>query len=185
MKDLTKNSKKNKNIVMIITSILSLLLGVSFFFSKDIKFVSSTEIFYIILLLYFGLDFTNYLLTRKESGLNTLYKALVSMIASFAGLKYASSSSNIVLSVVLGGWSFAMLVIKLIRIEELRDKNDYSIFVNLFCMSLFILLCFLTITNLYLNISNKVMILGFFFVVNGIINIVEVLGNIMIKNDKR
>ena len=39
MKNLTKNEVKNKNIILIITSILTLLLGVSFFFERSIYFM--------------------------------------------------------------------------------------------------------------------------------------------------
>ena len=71
-----------------------------------------------------------------------------------------------------------MLIIKLIRIEDLRNKMNYSVFINIFSMSLFILLGFLTITNLYKGITNQVMVLGFFFTINGILNILEVIGNV-------
>ena len=71
-----------------------------------------------------------------------------------------------------------MVVIKLIRIEDLRKELNYSVFINVFSMSLFILLGFLTITNLYKGISNPCMMLGFFFTVNAILNIIDTIGNV-------
>ena len=178
MKNLTKNEVKNKNIILIITSILTLLLGVSFFFERSISFIDGCKIFYIVMLLYFGLEFTNYLLTRNQTGMNSLYISLTCFIASVSGLKYMDEPSNLVLTVTLIGWMVIMLIIKLIRIEDLRNKMNYSVFINIFSMSLFILLGFLTITNLYKEITNQVMVLGFFFTINGILNILEVIGNV-------
>ncbi len=178
MKNLTKNEVKNKNIILIITSILTLLLGVSFFFERSISFIDGCEIFYVIMLLYFGLEFTNYLLTKNQTGMNSLYISLACLIASVSGLKYMDEPSNLVLTITLIGWMVIMLIIKLIRIEDLRNKMNYSVFINIFSMSLFILLGFLTITNLYKGITNQVMVLGFFFTINGILNILEVIGNV-------
>lgn len=175
---LTKNEVKTKNIILIITSILILLIGISFFFNKYITFFKGNEIFYVAMLLYFGCEFTNYLLTRNLTGMNSLYISLSCLIASVSGLKYMNEPSNMVLSITLAGWMIIMVIIKLIKIEELRDKMNYSIFINIFTMSLFILLGFLVITNLYIGISNECLMLGFFFVTNGILNIIETLGNI-------
>ena len=175
---LTKDEVKSKNIVLFITSIIVLLLGISFFFYDFITFIDGCEIFYVVMLLYFGCEFTNYLLTRKLTGMNHLYISLSCLIASVSGLKYINEATNMVLSITLAGWMIIMIVIKLIRIEELRNQLNNSVFINIFSMSLFILLGFLVITNLYISLSNECLMLGFFFVANGILNIIETTGNI-------
>ena len=43
---------------------------------------------------------------------------------------------------------------------------------------LFILLAFLVVTNIMQELSNINLMLGFYFTVNGILNIIETLGNI-------
>ena len=175
---LTKDEVKIKNLILIITSVFILMLGVSFFFSDFITFLNGCEIFYVVMLLYFGAEFTNYLLTRKITGMNSLYISLVSLIASVSGLKYMNEPSNIVLSITLAGWMVIMIIIKLIRIEDLRKELNNSAFINIFSMSLFILLGFLVVTNLYNGISNECFILGFFFTANGVLNLIENIGNI-------
>ncbi len=175
---LTKDEVKTKNVILIITSIFILLLGVSFFFNDLIIFLDGCEIFYVVMLLYFGAEFTNYLLTKKITGMHSLYIALVCLIASVSGLKYMNEPTNLVLSITLASWIVIMIIIKLIRIEELRKKLNSSVFINIFSMSLFVLLGFLVITNLYKGISNECLILGFFFTANGILNLIENIGNI-------
>ena len=130
------------------------------------------------MLLYFGAEFTNYLLTRKETGLHSLYASLACIIASVSGLLYMDEKTNMVLSITIASWMVIMVVIKLIKIEELRNELNPSIFINIFLLSLFILLGFLCVTNLYRSINNPCLILGFFFTTNGIINMIETIGNI-------
>ena len=175
---LTKDEVKSKNLILIITSVFILMLGVSFFFSDFITFLNGCEIFYVVMLLYFGAEFTNYLLTRKITGMNSLYISLVSLIASVSGLKYMNEPSNMVISITIAGWMVIMIIIKLIRIEDLRKELNNSVFINIFSMSLFILLGFLVVTNLYNGISNECFILGFFFTANGVLNLIENIGNI-------
>ena len=79
---ITKDDSKTKNIVLIITSVLILLIGISFFFNEFITFINGSEIFYVAMLLYFGCEFTNYLLTRKQTGMTSLYISLACLIAS-------------------------------------------------------------------------------------------------------
>ena len=175
MKDikLTKSEKKTKNIILIITSVLSLLIGISFFFNDYIPFLDGCEIFYVVMLLYFGLEFTNYLLTRKLTGMDSLYKSLACIIASVSGLSYMNEPSEMVIGYTLIGWLVIMLIIKLIKIEDMRKKFNPGIYINIFTMSLFILLGFLITTNVFIKITNQPMILGFFFTANGVINLVE------------
>ena len=176
---INQKEKKSKNIVIIVTSILTLLIGVSFFFNKYVRFFDGNEIFYVAMLLFFGLDFINYILTRKFTGVDYLYKSLASIIASVSGLLYIDEQASLVIGYTLVGWLIIMLVIKLIKIEELRDNLNPLVFVNIFTMSLFILLGFLVSTNIFLEISNIPLLLGFFFTINGIINMIENVGSIV------
>lgn len=178
MKNINKDETKTKNIVLFITGIVTLMLGLSFFFNDFITFLDGTEIFYVVMLLYFGCEFTNYLLTKKKTGMHHLYISLACIIASVSGLKYINDPSNMVIGITLIGWLVIMLVIKLIKIEELRNEYNYSVFINIFSMSLFILLGFLVVTNILKDISNECFILGFFFTANAILNLMEIIGNI-------
>ena len=180
--ELIKNEKKSKNIVIIITSILMLFLGISFFFDKYIVFLNSIKLFYVVMLLNFGLEFTNYILTRKITGMDFLYKSLAYIIASLSGLIYLKEQSSYVIGYTLIGWLVIMLIIKLIKIEDLRNKLNEGVFINIFCMSLFVLLGFLVTTNVIVGITNKSLILGFFFTANGLLNMIENIG--VIKFDK-
>ena len=179
---LTKDEKRQKNIIIFITSIITLLIGISFFFNKYITDIDPCIIFYIVMLIYFGLEFSNYLLTKEITNMDYLYKSLAYIIASVSGLLYMDQKSSLVIGYTLVGWFIMMIVIKLIRIEDLRDNLNNGVFVNIFSMSLFILLGFLILTNIFTGITNQSLILGFFFTANGVINLVENIS--AIKFDK-
>lgn len=179
--DICKDNIKVRNIILIVFYSFILLLGISFFFDKYITFLDGCEIFYIVMLLYFGIEFSVYLLTRKSTGMHHLYIALACIIASFSGIKYIDQPSNYVIGFSLAGWILIMLIIKLIRIEDLRNELDYRIFFNIFSMSLFILLGFLVVTNIFVGISNKCLILGFFFTSNGVLNMIDLISEIKLK----
>ena len=180
--ELIKNEKNSKNIVIIITSILTLLLGLSFFFSKYIVLFDGCSVFYIAMIIYFGLEFTNYILTKQNTGMDHLYKSLACIIASVSGILYMKQQTNLVIGYSLVGWLIIMLIIKLIKIEELRNNLNSVVFVNIFTMSLFILLGFLVTTNIFMSITNIPLILGFFFISNGVLNFVENISGIKFDN---
>ena len=85
------------------------------------------------MLMYFGLEFTNYLLTRQITGMHSLYISLACLIASVAGLSYMSDPTNIVLTITLIGWLIIILIIKLIRIEDL-PTDRYEYIENAYCL---------------------------------------------------
>ncbi len=173
MKDLSKKELKSRDIVLIISAIILLFVGVFFFLEKYINFVEGNQIFYVVMLIYFGIEFINYILTKKSTGMNSLYISLVSLIASVSGLLYGKTSTSTVISITLGSWVVAMIVIKLIRIEELRSKLNPIVFINLFTLSMFILLSFLAVVNIYKEITNVCLMMGFFYIVYGILNLIE------------
>ena len=86
---------------------------------------------------------------------------------------YGKTSTSTVISITLGSWVVAMIVIKLIRIEELRSKLNPVVFINLFTLSMFILLSFLAVVNIYKEITNVCLMMGFFYIVYGILNLIE------------
>ena len=110
--------------------------------------------------------------------MDSLYKSLAALIASVSGLLYMDKTTNLVVGYTLVGWLVIMLVIKLIKIEDLRNKLNNGVFINIFTMSLFILLGFLVSTNIFMGITNIPLLLGFFFIANGVINIGETISNI-------
>ena len=178
MKAINKSELRTKNIVILTSSIILLFIGMIFFLEDYISFIEGNKIFYLVMLIYFGVEFINYLLTKKMTGMNSLYISLVSLIASVSGLLYGGNNTNLVITITLGGWMFSMVIIKLIRINDLRNKLNNSVFINLFTMSIFILLSCLTLVNIYKGLTNIVMMQGFFFVVYGILNLIETMANI-------
>ena len=94
MKSINKNELRTKNIILIITSVSLLIIGILFFLEDYISFIDGDKIFYVVMLLYFGLEFTNYLLTKNMTGMNSLYISLVSLMASVSGLLFGNKDTS-------------------------------------------------------------------------------------------
>ena len=66
-----------------------------------------------------------------------------------------------------------MAVIKLIKLDYYHDRENGMFYVNLVTFSLFLLIGILTSVNLYFSETVQVLMLGFFFVINGLLNLAE------------
>ena len=78
-----------------------------------------------------------------------------------------------VLSLTLISWVGIMSIIKLIKLDYYHDRENGMFYVNLVTFSLFLLLGILTSVNLYFNATVQTLMLGFFFVVNGLLDLAE------------
>jgi uncharacterized membrane protein HdeD (DUF308 family) len=70
-------------------------------------------------------------------------------------------------------WIGIMTIIKLIKLDYYHDRNNGMVYVNLVTFSLFLLLGILTSVNLYFNQTVQTLMLGFFFTVNGLLQLSE------------
>ena len=77
-----------------------------------------------------------------------------------------------------------MSIVKLIKLDYYHDRDDGMFYVNLMTFSLFILLGLLTSINLYYDQSVQLLLLAFFFVVNGILSLAETGINYLVKRNK-
>jgi uncharacterized membrane protein HdeD (DUF308 family) len=58
-------------------------------------------------------------------------------------------------------------------LDYYHDRENGMFYVNLITFSLFLLLGLLTSINLYFSQTVQILMLGFFFVINGLLNLAE------------
>ena len=75
-----------------------------------------------------------------------------------------------------------MAIIKLIKIDYLHDRNDKMMYINLGTVFLFLFLGLLSSINLYFSETVQFLMLGFFFICVGLLDLTEDL--IRILTDK-
>ena len=144
-----------------------------------------TAILFVVMLIYFGIKISEYILTRKAKDVEAIWVAIANFLAAAAAIQYGSIESNILVSVSLSVWVLILTIIKLIKINEYRDAENTLMYFNIVTMSLFILIGVLSVISIYRTIVNINLILGFFFIVEGILRSLEVGIRITKENSEK
>lgn len=173
-KELSKDYKKTKNIINIISSVSIVILGCLFFIVPRVSEMEPNKILFIAMLIYFGIKISEYILTRKSRDSECIWVAIASFLAATAGLEYGEIASNILVSISLSVWILILTIVKLIKINEYRDAENNLMYLNIVTMSLFLLSGVLSVITIYQEVISINMILGYFFIIEGILHTTEV-----------
>lgn len=180
--EMSKNYKKTKNIINIISSFSVILLGCLFFIVPRISDMEPNKILFISMLLYFGIKISEYILTRKSRDSECIWVAIASFLAATAALEYGEYASNIIVSISLSVWILILTIVKLIKINEYRDKENNLMFLNIITMSLFLLSGILSVVTIYRELISINITLAFFLIAEGIFHTIEVISFIAKEN---
>jgi len=162
-KELSKDYKKTKNIINIISSVSIVILGCLFFIVPRVSEMEPNKILFIAMLIYFGIKISEYILTRKSRDSECIWVAIASFLAATAGLEYGEIASNILVSISLSVWILILTIVKLIKINEYRYAENTLMYLNIVTMSLFLLSGVLSVITIYQEAISINMILGYFF----------------------
>lgn len=184
-RELSRNYKKTKDLVNFISSTSIILLGTLFFIVPPLSDMESNKILFIVMLLYFGVKISEYILTRKSRDSETIWVSIACFLAAASAIQYGSLESNILVSVSLSVWALILVIIKLIKVNEYRDEENPLMYLNIVTMSLFTLLSIMSVISIYKEILNINLILGFFFTVEGFLHTIETGIRIAKENKKR
>lgn len=168
-----KKERKIKNKVNLISSSMILVLGILLFIFPWFGLEEPASLLYILFAVYAGVKLIEYIITRNGTDHENLYTAIACALASLSGFKFHSYSAPMVLSLTLISWVGIMSIIKLIKLDYYHDRENGMFYVNLITFSLFLLLGLLTSINLYFDANVQTLMLGFFFVVNGLLSLAE------------
>ena len=109
----------------------------------------------------------------KPNDYEDVMSAIACALCAISGFKFGSYNEPKVLGITLASWVGIMAIMKLIKLDYYHDRENGLFYVNLITFALFLTLGLLTSINLYFNETVQVLILGFFFVVNGLLNLAE------------
>jgi len=173
-KELSKNYIKTKNVINILSSISVILLGSLFFIVPNVSDMESNKILFIVMLIYFGIKISEYILTRKLKDSECIWVAIANILASTAALQYGELESNMLVSISLSVWILILTIIKLIKINEYREAENNLMYLNIITMSMFLLAGTLSVITIYREVISINLIMGFFLIVEGILHTLEI-----------
>ena len=165
--------KAKQKIDMIIESSL-LLLGLVIIVLGIFNYSNIRVIFVSALFIYAIFNFIQFMLTRKSKDMEGLYTGLACVLIGIADL-YFPFTNNLVLPLSIMSWTIIMSIIKVIKADYYNDRKDKTWKYKVASLILFMVVSILTSIALNYNYNVQVLIIGYFFLINGILELSEVL----------
>ncbi len=160
-----------KQIYTLISSLLLVLIGIILLSFRNLM-DNANYLFYYIMDFYALIKLIEYFLTKKAKEYKNLLIAIVSLLAGSIGFIFNLNDTPMVLSITLTSWVSLVSIIKLIKVDYLMDRQNKMWYIEIIFLGIFILIGILTSINLYFNATVQILVLGFFFLINGILEMV-------------
>ncbi len=168
MKKLTKRDKMN-----LIVSLVLILFGIILLIYPIIGNLTPNKLLYVTLGVYGVIKLFEYLNSDDKKDREDLYTSIACLLAALSGVFFYNNSSNTVLALTLAIWTGVMSIIKLIKLDYYHDRGHEMFYTNLITFVLFLSLGLLTSINFYFDYTVQTIVLGYFFIINGLLNLLE------------
>ena len=172
---------KRKQIIDFITSVIlivtgSIILTFPFFREINVKYI------FIAVLAFYGIiNLIEFILTSKEKD----FEGLLTMIASIISLVllgFLEVENNMLnLPLTLFSWLVLMSLIKLKKCDGYRESYRTIWIFRIVTLILFILVGLLTVINLYYSAETQLLVLGFYYFIHGVLELVDPITNYLLK----
>ena len=173
---------KRKQIVDLITAASLIVVGSVLLIFPLMKVLNVKYIFIGVLAYYGIMNLTQFILTSDSKD----YEGLFTMIASIVVLvilgflDVASNPLNLALTLFL--WIIMMSLIKLKKSDYYHDKKKKTWVLKMITLILFIIVGLLSVINLYYGPTTQVLVLGYFYFVHGILELVDPITNLLLED---
>lgn len=170
-----------KVLVDLITAIFLIITG-CVVLALPIMGVNNVKVLFIVVLALYGIiNLVQFILTIKDKDYEGLFTAIASVvtiiIAAFTDLKTVPLN----LAMTLFVWISFMSLIKLKKIDYYHDRKRKIWLLRMITLVLFILSGLLSVINLYYESEVQILILGFFFFIHGILELVDPITNYLLE----
>jgi len=147
-----------------------------------LKFDNVKVAFMIIMGIYLISNFINYLLVRKTKDKEGLYTSIISLVSIILLFILDVSNKPVNLAIALLVWTLGMSLVKLKKADYYHDRKNFIWVLHIITLFIFILISLLTTINLYYSSEVQLLMLGNFFFINGILDLIDPLTNYIEEN---
>lgn len=166
---------KKKQLVDLITSVFLILCGSSLLIFPLFHFVDVKLIFIAVLIIYAIFNLIKFILTYKSKDYEGLFTSIASFIVLIVAFNLNINKVPWYLALCLLIWIILLSLIKLKKGDYYNDRKNKMWILEIICLILFILAGLLTTMNLYYENDIQILILGYFFLIHGILEIFDPL----------
>ena len=150
-----------------------IVIALAIFKSSEVKLV-----FVNVMFAYALLNIVQFLLTKESKDFEGLYTFIASLLVGISALYFDFNTQ--VLSTCIMSWTTIMAVIKFIKTDYYNDRKDKMYKLRIITLILFIVVGFLAALSLNYSDNVKVLILGYFFLINGILELIDPVAKYLI-----
>lgn len=144
------------------------------------QFVKVKFIFISVLAVYGLLNLIKFILVRESKDYEGLFTTLASIVALIVVCFLDVDNVPWYLALSLFIWIIFMSLIKLKKADYYNDRKNKVWILEIVTLILFILSGLLTTINLYYENDIQVLVLGYFYLIHGILELVDPLTNYLI-----
>ena len=156
-----------------------LLAGVILLF-PSFKVNNLSFILKVVFGFYTLIKLTQFLFIFKEKDYESLLTCLISALALLSLFIINLTIQNLVLILMI--WMALMCLIKLKKADFYHDRKNKMWLLRLFILFTFLTTGLLTGINLYYEVDVQTIIIGFFFLINGILDTIDPIVLYLMEN---
>ncbi len=166
---------KKKQKVDLVVAIFLILIGVIVTLLPHFKEFDLEKILFTIMMAYATLNMIQFIFTKESRDYEGLYTSILSYIIGVSGLLFDLFNNLAEMVTILFSWVVLMSLIKFKKCDYYHDRNNKMWIIRIITLILFILTGIVTCINLYFTKNVQILIIGFFFYIHGILEIIDPL----------
>lgn len=176
---------KFKQKVDLSIAIFLIMIGCSLLILPIFKVVNLEVVFITVMILYAIANFLQFILTRSSKDYEGLFTSLISVAVVIASFFLDITEKPVNLAMLLMAWITIMSVIKLKKSDYYDDRNNKMWKLRIATLALFMIVGFLTSINLYYEEYVRIIVLGYFFFIHGVLELTDPIVNYLLDKKSR
>ncbi len=172
---------KKKQIVDLVIAIFLIICGGVLLIFPLFHFVSVKPIFMVVLGVYGLLNLIQFLLTKEAKDYEGLFTTIASVITIIIAWRLNIDKVPWYLALTLFVWIIMMSLIKMKKADYYNDRKNSIWILKIITLVLFILTGLLATINLYYEADVQILVLGFFFLIHGMLELFDPLTIYLVK----
>jgi len=164
---------KNKKNVDLLTAIFLIVISIILLLFPILKITNLKWSLFGIMILYSVSNLIQFILTRKAKDYEGIAISICSLTIGLVGLMFKLYQTPIKVAITLLTWVALMSLIKLKKADYYHDQNSSLWKISMATLVIFVLIGILTSFNLYHAEDIQTIILGFFFFIHGLLELME------------
>lgn len=164
----------NKQLTPVVLAILLIIIGVVIIALPVLDFVNLKATLFASFGLIALFNLVSFIITYKDKDLESLLTFIVSSLILFL-VGYLDLTKFVNVAMILMIWVAFISLVRLKKADYYNDRKNKAWIIQMVSIAIFILTGLLTAVNLSYSSTIQTLLFGYFFLINGILELVDPL----------